>query len=92
MNIIHIYNKKQEDSRESKESSVEKTRVSVKNETDKKTGDSCPVVAVVRVVDNHGDQPPDNNVTTSERELCGDGSPQYVFKCIIICMIILTGT
>jgi hypothetical protein len=32
MNNIHIYNKKQEDSRESKESSVEKTRVSVKRD------------------------------------------------------------
>jgi hypothetical protein len=41
----------------------------------RKTDDSRPVVAVVRVVDNHGDQPPNNNVTISERELCGDGSP-----------------
>jgi hypothetical protein len=43
----------------------------------RETGDSRPVVAVVRVVDNHGNQLPNNNVTTSERELYGDGSTQY---------------
>jgi hypothetical protein len=42
-------------------------------------GDCRHDVVVVRVTENHSDQP-SNNVTTAERELCGDGSPQYLLE------------